>query len=430
MWYAASLAESFEEMEGYGFSVEQKGLDWSALVTRREAYIQRLRSIYEQNLVKDGVDLIRGFARFVELSSEERAKLDHMEESEEGDAPSAMHSASSTPLHTLEVAGEYYEAPHILLPMGGRPKLPSHIRGVEHGITSDGFFHLVNQPRNVAIVGSGYIAVELAGVLKALGSAVSVFARGHRLLGHFDVMLQEHLRAEMEAQGIKLHFDTVIESVEGRDGSELHFTCNNGERHGGFDCLIWAVGRAPLTRGLGLERLGVEMDESGHVVVDAFQQTTVQGIYAVGDITDSPALTPLAIAAGRKLADRLFGGKKEARQLYDLIPTVIFSHPPIATVGMTEREARSRYGDEQIKIYQTRFTPMYYALSSRKPKTVMKLIVQGEEERVLGIHLIGLNADEMIQGFAVALRMGACKADLDATLAIHPTSAEELVTLR
>ncbi len=397
MFHAASLAEDLQDLPAYGFEIERKGFDWKALVERRTAYIKRLHEIYHRNIEREGIDYIQGWARLI--------------------GP-----------HTVEANGESYEAPHILLPMGGRPDIPHGIKGSEHGITSDEFFKLDQLPRRVAVVGSGYIAVEIAGILHALGSDVCMFVRSDRLLRSFDVMLQERLRDEMIAQGIHIHFNSAIESIEGKDGNELHFYCSNGLVHKGYDCLLWAVGRVPLTRNIGIETAGVEITREGHIVVDAFQNTTAQGIYALGDVTESPALTPLAIAAGRKLADRIFGGHNDARQLYDQIPSAIFSHPPIGTVGLTEREARSRY--EDVNIYTAQFTNMFYALGDHKPKTAMKLIVHGKDEHILGIHLIGRNADEIIQGFAVALRMGACKADLDATLAIHPTSAEELVTLR
>ncbi|MCB9639922.1 MAG: glutathione-disulfide reductase [Myxococcales bacterium] len=397
MFNAANLAEEIEDMAAYGFQVEKKDFDWRALVHRRTAYIDRLHTIYHQNVERAGIDYVQGWARLVDA-------------------------------HTVEANGQHYTAPHILLPMGGKPDIPRGIKGAEHGITSDEFFQLEHLPRRVAVVGSGYIAVEIAGILNALGSEVSMFVRSDRLLRSFDVMLQDHLRDEMRAQGIQIHFNSAIESIEGKDGDELHFYCSNGLSHKGYDTLLWAVGRIPLTREMGLEAAGVELTRDGYVVADPFQNTTVPGIYALGDVTESPALTPLAIAAGRKLADRLFGGQKDARQLYDQVPTAIFSHPPIGTVGLTEREARAKY--EDVKVYTSTFTNMYYALGEKKPKTAMKLIVHGEQEHILGIHLIGRNADEIIQGFSVAVRMGACKADLDATLAIHPTSAEELVTMR
>ncbi|MEM1009001.1 MAG: FAD-dependent oxidoreductase, partial [Myxococcota bacterium] len=284
------------------------------------------------------------------------------------------------------------------------------------------------QPQRIAIVGSGYIAVELAGVLNALGTKVTLFARNNRLLRHFDLMLQEELCDEMKRQGIKIFFDTEIEGMKGERGKEIQFYCSNGKLHQSYDQVLWAVGRVPNTNHMELEHVGVERDQDGFILVDEWQNTSMPGIYAVGDATPAPALTPLAIAAGRKLADRLFGDIPDAKQPMDHIPTVIFSHPTIGTVGMTEREARTTF--DQVKTYNTRFTNMYYAMTEHKPKTAMKVIVEGPQERVVGIHVIGLGADEIIQGFAVAMRMGATKADLDRTLAIHPTSSEELVTLR
>jgi glutathione reductase (NADPH) len=312
--------------------------------------------------------------------------------------------------------------------VGGTPALPD-IPGAELGITSDGFFELEDLPRRVAVVGAGYIAVELAGVLNALGADVTMLLRKEHLLRSFDAMLRESLMEEMLNDGISILAGSQVAAVTKQDDGSLAIETTNGQRLQGFDQLVWAIGRTPLTVDLNLAAAGVNMTEDGFVPSDDFENTNVPGIYAIGDVTGKPALTPVAIAAGRRLGDRLFGGMQERRLVYEHISTVVFSHPPIGTVGLTEEEARASHGDA-VKIYQTRFTPMYYAPLEHKRQTAMKLVTVGAQEKVVGCHIIGDGADEMLQGFAVAIRMGATKQDLDDTVAIHPTSAEELVTMR
>jgi len=297
------------------------------------------------------------------------------------------------------------------------------------GITSDGFFELENLPRRVAVVGSGYIAVELAGMLNALGSDVTMLLRREHLLRNFDAMLRENLMEEMLGDGIDILARTQVKHIVREDDGSLCIVCENDQRLEGFDELIWAIGRYPLSAGLNLEAAGVTCDSQGYIPTDKYQHTNVNGVYAIGDVTGRAQLTPVAIAAGRRLADRLFGGMPERYLPYETIATVVFSHPPIGTVGLTESEARDSHG-EAVKTYQTRFTAMYNAFTERKQKTAMKLVTVGAQEKVVGCHVIGPGADEMLQGFAVAIRMGATKKDLDDTVAIHPTSAEELVTMR
>lgn len=397
MWNAAHLSEIMQDLPAYGFQAPMQGLDWSALVERREAYIRRLHGIYQKNLDTSGVSHLRGYGRLLDPT-------------------------------TVEVAGQTYHADKILLATGGFPHIPA-IPGASLGITSDGFFALQKQPSRVAIVGAGYIAVELAGVLHALGSHVEVFLRYETVLRSFDSLLQTTLSEEMERTGIRLHRRSEIAEVSNSPNG-LSLQCRSGQIYEGFDTLIWAIGRDPAVRGLGLERLAIVQDSQGHVEVNEWQETSVPGIYAVGDLTGKAQLTPVAIAAGRRLADRLFGGQPQAKLSYDLIPSVIFSHPPIGTVGLTEEEAHKRYHGQTIKAYTTRFVNMYYALTPRKPPTAMKLVTVGPHEEIVGAHVIGLGADEMIQGFAVAVHMKAKKSDLDGTLAIHPTAAEEFVTMR
>jgi glutathione reductase (NADPH) len=301
------------------------------------------------------------------------------------------------------------------------------VPGAELGITSDGFFELTEQPKRVAVIGGGYIGVELAGVLQALGSQVTVVALENRVLELFDPMISEVLMTEMEKQGIELRMSFQVAGLAETDAG-IAMDAADGERLDGYDCVIWAVGRTPNTRDLNAGDAGIEMRANGIIPTDEYQNTNVPGIYAIGDITGRTPLTPVAIAAGRRLADRLFRGTPEARVDYDNIPSVVFAHPPVGTVGLTEQQARERH--DQVTVYKTDFTPMRHALSDHGVTTAMKLVCVGEDKQVVGIHLIGDNVDEMLQGFAVAVKMGATKADFDNTIAIHPISAEELVTMK
>jgi glutathione reductase (NADPH) len=305
------------------------------------------------------------------------------------------------------------------------PDLP----GAAHGITSDGFFELESLPKRVAVIGAGYIAVELAGMLNAMGAEVSLLLRKQQFLRSFDAMLRDTLMEEMLNDGVNILPRTQVRGVERRDDGSLCLLCDGAVEEIHVDTLIWAIGRTPLTDGIGLEAAGVTANPDGTVPTDAFQNTNVSGIYAIGDITGRFPLTPVAIAAGRRLGDRLFDRQTERHLPYENIPSVVFSHPPIATLGLTEDEARATHGDA-VKVYQTRFTPMYYAPVDHKRATAMKLVCVGRQEKIVGCHIIGLGADEMLQGFAVAIRMGATKRDFDDTVAIHPTSSEELVTMR
>jgi glutathione reductase (NADPH) len=314
-----------------------------------------------------------------------------------------------------------------LIATGSQPVVPA-IPGAELGSTSDDFFALEQQPGEVAIVGSGYIAMELASTLLALGSRVTMLVRGQQLLSHFDAMLGSALAEELRKDGATLRFNTSVAALDRGGAGRVRARLNNGET-ADFDWLLWAIGRGATTEGLGLPAAGVELTATGQIQVDASQNTSAAGIYALGDVTDAEKLTPVAIAAGRKLADRLFGGKSDSKLGHDNIPTVVFSHPPIGTVGISETEAVSRHGAEAIRVYESRFTNLYYALIQDRRPTHIKLVTRLPDERILGVHVIGLGADELIQGFAVAVKMGATKADFDRTVAIHPTAAEELVTM-
>lgn len=397
MWNAAQVAETLQLAPDYGFGVENPGFQWQTIKSSRDAYVERLNGIYARNLDGSRVTVLRGIARFVSD-------------------------------HVVEVNGDRYQAPHILVATGGRPTVPS-LPGAELGITSDGFFELENQPRNVMIIGAGYIATELAGVLHRLGSDVTMVLRKDKLLRTFDHTLHELVMEEMESAGVRIFRNVNLTGLNREADGSLGFCDAGGDVISGFDCIIWAIGRHTNITPLKLDETGIALDGNGFIVVDEFQNTSVNGVYAVGDVTDRAPLTPVAIAAARRLAERLFNDRPDSKLDYDNIPTVVFSHPPIGTVGLTEMEARERYGDG-IKVYQSRFINMRYAVSGHKPPTVVKLITLGPEEKVIGCHVIGDGADEMMQGFAVAVRMGATKQDFDDTVAIHPTAAEELVTLR
>jgi glutathione reductase (NADPH) len=398
MWFGAGLSHALHDAADYGFRFQRGPLDWGALKARRDAYVHGINTWYATFLEDSGIARIEGTARFVE--------------------PRA-----------LSVAGERYTADHIVIATGSRPFVPP-VAGADLGITSEGFFALEQCPGRVAIVGGGYIAVELAGVFNALECEVTLLLRSNEdFLPGFDCMLRDTLMESLVADGVSIHASTALASIERTAGRGLALHTTSGESIAGFEALVWAAGRVPNTEGLGLDAAGVACDARGCVSVDDFQNTNVPGVHAVGDVTGRAPLTPVAIAAGRRLADRLFGGKPDSRLVYENIATVVFSHPPMGTVGLTEEAARAKHGDA-VKVYQTRFTPMYHALTKRQPRTAMKLVTVGAQERIVGLHVIGLGADEMLQGFAVALRMGATKRDFDDTVAIHPTSAEELVTLR
>jgi glutathione reductase (NADPH) len=396
MYYAASLAEGLRDAAGYGFDVGVAGHDWHALKQARDAYVRRLNGIYASNLA--------------------RRKIVHLPESARFAGPD-----------TVVAGAEVLTAPHIVVATGGRPVVPD-VPGAELGIISDGFFALERRPESVAIAGSGYVAVELAGVFAALGTRVTLAIRHDRVLRSFEPMLSAALMHEMRQDGLEIAGHSVPSGLRAT-GRHLELSTADGRTLGPFDCVLWAVGRRPMTDGLGLDHAGVACYDDGYVITDEFQRTSVEGIYAIGDVTGREALTPVAIAAGRRLADRVFGGMAGRRLDYSLIPTVVFSHPPIGTVGLTEPEARDLHGDA-VKCYTAGFTPMYHALTARKRRAEMKLVTVGPEERIVGLHVIGAGADEMLQGFAVAVRMGATKRDFDDTVAIHPTSAEEFVTMR
>lgn len=414
-FYAASIAETLHEAKAYGFSVEEtKPFDWTTFKNKRDAYIKRLNGIYERNLNNDKVDYVRGWGKLLS-PTEVAVTLD------EADAAG-----------NKEVV---IRAKKILVAVGGRPSSPPNIPGAEHGINSDGFFDIATQPKKVALVGAGYIAVEFAGMFNALGSETHLFIRHKTFLRSFDPMIQESVTDNYERLGVHLHRETSLTRVD-KDASTGKLTLHygDGSRLSDVDTLIWAIGRTPLTQDIGLEKAGVELNEKGLIKVDGLQNTSVAGVYALGDVTGPVDLTPVAIAAGRRLAHRLFGPSEFASLHLDYsnVPSVVFSHPEVGSIGLSEPEAVAKYGKDNVKVYKTSFTAMYYSMMEQADKgpTAYKLVTAGPEEKVVGLHILGLGSGEMLQGFGVAIKMGATKKDFDNVVAIHPTSAEELVTLK
>lgn len=398
MWHAAQIAEAIHLYgPDYGFDTTVNSFDWKKLIASRSAYIDRIHQSYDRVLGNNKVDVITGFARFVDA-------------------------------HTVEVNGEKITADHILIATGGRPAIPS-IPGAEHGINSDGFFELDAMPKRVAVVGAGYIAVEIAGVLNGLGAETHLFVRKHAPLRTFDPMIVEALVEVMATEGPMLHTDSIPKSITKNADGSLTLALENGTEQV-VDCLIWAIGREPATDNINLEAAGIKTNERGYIPVDKFQNTNVAGVYAVGDNTGAVELTPVAVAAGRRLSERLFNNKPDEHLDFTNIPTVVFSHPPIGTIGLTETQAREQYGDDQVKVYKSSFTAMYTAVTAHRQPCRMKLVCAGKDEKIVGIHGIGFGMDEILQGFAVAVKMGATKKDFDNTVAIHPTAAEEFVTMR
>ncbi len=398
MWYGAQVAETLHRYAGeYGFDVTVNKFDFARLKANRQAYIDRIHGSYERGFDSNGVERVYEYARFVDP-------------------------------HTVEVAGERYTAPHILIATGGHALYPN-IPGSEYGITSDGFFELDEVPKRTAVIGAGYIAVEVAGVLNALGSDTHLFVRKDRPLRTFDKDIIDVLVDEMAKSGPTIHTHANATEVVKNADDSLTISFDNGETIT-VDCLIWAIGRTANTSGFGLEKTGVELTERGNIYSDEFENTSVPGIYALGDVTGKLDLTPVAIKAGRQLSERLFNNKADAKLDYTDVATVVFSHPVIGAVGLTEEKAIAKYGSENIKVYKSSFTPMYTALGDNRQPSTMKLVTLGEDEKIIGLHGIGYGVDEMIQGFSVAIKMGATKADFDNTVAIHPTGSEEFVTMR
>lgn len=400
-------------MKHYGFSAGDINFDWKVIKDARDKYIQRLNGIYGRNLENSDVASISGTAS---LSAEENGVV------------VVNPSDGGKPVK--------YTADHVLIATGGRPSFPPGEGVREHSISSDGFFEMEELPKKVVVVGAGYIAVELAGVLNCLGSDTSLVVRKGKAMRNFDELLSDTLDDEMQKQGIKVYRNTNgVEKVTiGNNGLKI-VTLKNGELIKEVDTVLMAAGRSPLVDGLNLEKAGIKQNSRGHIEVDDYSQTSKKGVYALGDVCGHVELTPMAISAGRRLADRLFGGPefKDAKVSYENVPSVVFSHPPLGTIGLTEKQAIDKFGQDNIKVYSSKFANLYYGPwqvdAVEKPKTAMKLICAGDEELVVGLHVIGMGADEMLQGFGIAVKMGATKADFDSCIAIHPTAGEEFVTL-
>ena len=398
MWYGAQVSETLKNYAAdYGYTIGETSFDFKTLRKNREAYIERSRQAFSNNFNRNGVDYIEGYARFVDKN-------------------------------TVEVNGEHIRAKHIVIATGSYAFIPN-VPGSELGGTSDDVFAWEELPESVSIIGAGYIAVELAGVLHALGVKTDLFVRKGGPLRGFDQGIVEVLVEEMKKNGQPLHTHKVPQKLEKLDNGDIQIYFEDGTTHTSQK-VIWAVGRKANIQQLNLEAAGVELTERGFIQVDEYQNTTTPGIYALGDVSGEKELTPVAIKAGRTLAERLFNGKTVAKMDYELIPTVVFSHPAIGSIGLTQEQAEAKYGVENIKVYQSTFAGMYSAITVHRQMTKLKLITLGEEEKVIGLHGIGEGIDEMIQGFAVAVKMGATKADFDATVAIHPTASEEFVTMR
>jgi glutathione reductase (NADPH) len=400
MWLAAELSQRIAMAAQLGFDLPPTPptLEWKEFIVHRQRYIAGIHASYRKRLDESGIVWMPCRGQFVDA-------------------------------HTVENSdGARLHGERILIATGGRPRRPA-LPGAELGLVSDDFFNLCSAPEKVAIIGAGYVAVELAGVLQALGSQVELFVRGQRLLEDFDHELTDDLLENTRQHGIHAHFGYQLAEVQPAGDGHVALINASGDRSAPFDSLLFATGRVPSTASLGVEQAGVALDEHGFVQVDAWQNTSVPHIHAIGDVTNAPALTPVAIAAARRLMDRLYAGKADARLEFRDIATVVFSHPPLGRVGLTEQEARAQFG-EAVSVFRTRFRPMLHALADSPQRSLFKLVCVGPEERVVGLHLLGEGADEILQGFAVAIRKGITRRDLEDTVAIHPTSAEEVVLLR
>lgn len=397
-WYAAQLAEAIEEVgPNYGFDVDLKNLDYKKFVAARDYYVERSRAGYDRQFTKNQVDYIQGYGKFI--SNKE-----------------------------IEVNGQVYQAENIIIATGGRPT-PLDVPGAELVENSDQVFQWDDLPKSVAFVGAGYIAVELAQMYHALGVESHLVVRYDRPLRKFDKMLTDNLMASMEKQGLQVHTHTNFDAYRRNDQGLIE--CLLGDRVVlTVEKVVAAVGRTPNTDQIGLENTDVQLKESGHIKVNDNHLTNVDGVYAIGDVIGKLDLTPVAIRAGRQISEHLYNNAPSSAIEYSNVPTVIFSHPAIGSIGLSQEEAEAKYGKDQIKIYYNRINSMYQAISGLRQRSEYKLVCLGPEEKVIGLHGIGYGVDEMIQGFGVAIKMGATKKDIDSVIAIHPTGAEEFVTMR
>ena len=392
--HAAHFSQLAEEAKGFGWQLDKPQFDWPTLIANKDREIERLNGVYAKMLAGAGVNVIQG-----------RATL-------------------SGPNSVL-VNGQTLHARHILIATGGTPSLPD-IPGVEHAISSNEAFHLKELPRRVVVVGGGYIAVEFASIFHGLGAETTLLHRSQQLLRGFDADLGLHLAQEMAHQGVAMRWREEIQAIE-KQADGLHLQLKSGEQLV-VDCVMYATGRVPLTAGLGLEAAGVKTNDKGAIEVDSHFTTNVPSIHAVGDVIDRMALTPVALAEGTVVAHHLFGQGGKSAPDYELVPTAVFSHPQVGTVGLSEEAARQRFG--AVQIFQSSFRPLSNRMGGEPENVFLKLIVSKADQRVRGVHMVGEGAGELMQGFAVALQCGATKQQFDATIGIHPTVAEELVTMR
>lgn len=393
MVYASHFAEDFEDAAGYGWTLGERRFDWSKLIVNKDSEIKRLNGIYERLLTNSGVEIVEG-------------------------------SAAIEDAHTVVVSGREIRARYILIATGGVPSRPQE-PGQELGIVSDDVFYLDKQPDRLLVAGGGYIAVEFAGVFSGLGSQVTQLYRGDLFLRGFDDDLRRGLAEEMPKKGVDLRFHTIIDKTEKTSGGLLAHLSSGDKLE--VDQILYAIGRCPNTAGLGLEQAGIALGKDGGIQVDRFYRTSVPSIFAIGDVIDRAQLTPVALAEGMVVARHLFADL-DTEVDYSGIPTAVFSQPPLATVGMTEAEARKAFG--AVDIYRSRFKPMKHTMTGRDERSLMKLVVDRESQKVVGAHMLGQDAPEIIQGIGIALKAGATKADFDRTIGIHPTVAEEFVTMR
>jgi glutathione reductase (NADPH) len=393
--YGAHYAEELADARGYGWSLEEARFDWPTLIANKNREIQRLNDIYRRLLLDSGVTLLEGHARLCDP-------------------------------HTVEIDGKRYSAAHILVATGGWPQIPD-IPGHEHAISSNEAFYLKELPKRILVVGGGYIAVEFASIFHSMGAQLTLLYRRELFLRGFDTAIREHLRDELLKKGMDLQFNADIVRIDKQRDGSLHATLKDG-RVLETDCVFYATGRRPMLDNLGLENLDVKLDQRGFIEVDELYRTSVPSVLAIGDVTGRVQLTPVALAEGMAVARRLFKPEEYRRVDYQQIPTAIFSLPNAATVGMTEEQARE--AGHRVDIYESRFRPLKLSLTENLERSLMKLVVDADSDRVLGCHMVGPDAGEIIQGLAVALKAGATKRVFDETLGIHPTAAEEFVTMR
>ena len=391
--YASHFAEDFEEAAGFGWTVGESSFDWATLIKNKDAEIDRLNGIYIKNLEASGVEILQGRAVVKDA-------------------------------HTVSLDGRDISAKYILIAVGATPFMPQ-IDGIEHAITSNEAFHIEALPKDIIVVGGGYIAVEFAGIFNGLGVNTTLVYRGEQILRGFDNEVRDHTATEMAKKGVAIKTETDIAAIAKTDkGYTVTYKDGSTQDTG---LVMYATGRVPMTQGLGLEQAGVELGAKGEVLVDAHSKTNIDSIYAVGDVTERAQLTPVAIREGAAFAETVFNNNPQAVD-HSLIPTAVFSQPPIGTVGLTEEEAVA--AGHRVTIFESTFRPLKHTVSGSEERTMMKLVVDAESDRVLGAHMVGADAGEICQGLGIALKMGATKADFDRTVGIHPTAAEEFVTMR